>query len=1136
LIQELLGPERIFLGLRGDLPSVLSRFLASSSCPLPAEAVRSAILTEDAGRFEFASDSVAIPHLRIEGLAEPEAFLGIMPEGIAIKDRKANVILLLITPAEQTSRHLQLLERLYAVLPAARSGLLRAGSAAEALQAIALADEQPGRTSYINLTQEQVAHELKTHLDRGLSEEEAARRLAFHGSNLLRRQGKPSWFSRLCGNLFSFFAVLLWIAAGLCFVPGVDMPQLGLAILAVILANGFFAFIQEYQSERAVEALARLLAPRSRVLRDGKLLEIDAARIVPGDVVVLEEGDVVPADGRLIEAIEMEVDNSSLTGESTSSRRYKSDRPVLLSGKFLWIELPNIVFAGTSVVRGRGRAVVFGTGMQSEIGNIAAMTQAIAVEESPLQKELRGAVRVIAGLAGCFGLVFLFLGWLLADLGFIQALVFCIGIFVANVPEGLLPTVTLSLAMGVKRMAGRNALVKSLPAVETLGCTTVICSDKTGTLTRNLMTVNRIFTDGELVEVTGSGYLPEGKFFRNGKELSPAEVSRWTALWKLIECAASCNNAGLVRTGRDTAVTGDPTEAALLAVAQKAGWRGAHQRLHLNPFESIRKRMSVVVQPAGQPGKIAWVKGAPLEILDRCAMAIWEGRARHLDEDLKRRIIREHDALAKQGMRLLGLAYRDDEDLQRLESYPVGEVESQLVFLGITAMSDPVRSGVPEAIRACHTAGIRIIMITGDYSLTAESVGREVGLGEKGGLKVVAGGELAELSDEELRRLLADGESIFARVSPQQKLRIVSLLKDLGEIVAVTGDGVNDAPALKKADIGIAMGKRGSDVAREAADMVLTDDNFSSIVAAIEEGRAVFDNIKRFTAYILNSNPQEMYPYILWMMFPGVPLAMTVMGVLAVDVGTDLIPAMGLGREPPEPGIMKRPPRSRREKILSLPFVLNAYFVQGSILAFSCFACYLYFGWISGCWRPGLPLAAMPASPPGLNMAEASLLYLQSLTAYFLPTVTAQIANVLCKRSSTLSLFSRDFLSSPRRREILEAIAGWRLFRLKKKPPRLLRDGRGAEHHRIRPMLVKLAARLEKHYLLLNLFSNPLINLGILFELLLCALFFYTPLAGFYYFAPVPWHVYLFASSGTLLLLGFEEGRKYWLRKKARVR
>jgi sodium/potassium-transporting ATPase subunit alpha len=820
------------------------------------------------------------------------------------------------------------------------------------------------------------------------------------------------------------------------------------------------------------------------------------------------------------------------------------------------------VFAGTSLLRGRARAVVFGTGMNSEIGKIANLTQDIQAEQSPLQRQLRGTVYAIAALAGGLGLAFLFLGWLVAGLTFLEAFVFFIGLFVANVPEGLLPTVTLSLAMGVQRMAKRHALVKSLPSVETLGCTTVICCDKTGTLTQNLMMATEIAVDGEIVKVSGIGYRPQGEFSHDDRILSLDAISHWSALRRLLDCAFICNNAKLDRSGSDYRAIGDPTESALVCLAEKAGIRGTHQRLHLNPFESVRKRMSVVVKPHRQREATVYVKGAPLETLQQCDRIHWGDEVRPLTELDRKRILNENDAMADRGLRVLAFAYRDGEESSGAD-YSTANVETRLVYLGLVALSDPVRPEVPEAIRACHTAGIRVMMITGDYALTASSIAKQIGLTQN--LQVFTGADVSEMDDNKLRAILTKGETIFARVAPEHKLRIVAMLKQMGEIGAVTGDGVNDAPALKKADIGIAMGLRGNDVAKEAAHMILTDDNFSSIVAAIEEGRAVFDNMRRFMAYIFNHNPLEMYPYIVWLLFPGVPLAITVMGVLAVDVGTDLVPAMGLGIEPPERGIMERPPRRPDVKLLSIRFILQNYFIQGTLVTLSCYLTYFYFGWVTGYWRPGLSLSAMPPSPEGLKFNQASLIYLQSLTAYFFPAVTTQLANVHCQRSRRASLFSYEFLESRYRHETLDAISNWR-------PPRYTArvsveyHVKGAsefdlvraffalagslillpfrfvwmvalqslvqiERPVIAPFTTWLARFLERHYVIFNLISNPLIDLGILFELGLCYLFFYTPLSQIYYFAPVPWHVYLFAFHGTILLFAFEEAKKYYRRK-----
>ena len=1118
MIAERLDAAKIFFDLQGHFADTIERLAAQSSVPKLADEFHKGIHSLDKERFSYLGDGVAVPHLRIANLAAPELFLGLSPKGLTFNRHKVHLVLLLATPAAQTAEHLQLLQRISAILPAIRQRILQQRDAAAVLRLIAQTEQASRLPSYLNLTQEQIAFELQTDLDKGLTAEEAENRVLHYGANRLQHAPATPWHIKLAKNLFSFFAILLWLAGLLCFVPGVDLPQLGVAIITVIVINGLFAFWQEYKSDRALEMLQRLIAQHCRVIRDARLQDVPASLLVPGDIIAIEEGDVVPADARLLEAYEVEVDNSSLTGESTPARRYKSDQAILIEGPFLWIELPNAIFAGTSLLRGRARAVVFGTGEHSEIGKIANLTQDIEATASPLQKQLRGTVYSIAILAGGLGALFLLLGWLLAGLTFLEAFVFFIGLFVANVPEGLLPTVTLSLAMAVQRMAKRHALVKNLSSAETLGCTTVICCDKTGTLTQNLMMATEIVVDGRTIDVSGEGYRNRGAFSENESALSPADIARWPTLHRLLECAFVCNNARIDHLPAADRLIGDPTEGALLCLAEKAGLRGIHQRLHLNPFESTRKRMSVVVRHRGTHETIAYIKGAPVEMLQQCNRIHWNEAVRSLTELDRQRILKENDALARRGLRVLALAYRPGSEFGDSQ-FAAEPLESRLVYLGLVALTDPVRPEVPAAIRSCHDAGIRIVMITGDYALTAESIARQIGLGQNDPLAVHTGAEIASLTDAQLKTLLAHGEAIFARVAPEHKLRVVSMLKAMGEIVAVTGDGVNDAPALKKADIGVAMGMRGNDVAKEAAHMILTDDNFSSIVAAIEEGRAIFDNIKRFAAYVFNSNPQEIYPYLVWVLVPEMPLAMTVMGVLAVDVGTDLIPAMGLGIEPPEEDIMQRPPRDRGEKLLSLQFILRSYFVQGSLLAASCYATYYYMGWVAGVWQPGRSLTAMPATPAGLKFADASQLYLQTLTAYFFPTVTTQVVNVLCKRSSHQSLFAKNFLSEAYRLRCLNNLAHWR-WRISSHA-----DSRPA------PLMLGLSRFFHRHPRLFNLVANPLIDLGILFELVLCGLFFYTPLAGIYYFAPVPWQVYLFACHGGLILLAFEETKKYFRRR-----
>ena len=1167
MLREHLKAENIIFDLTGSADAAIETLIAANA-GADLGLVRTAFAEVGHSPYASVEHGVLIPHARVHGLKRTIAALGLSREGLNHGSGTVYVVLFIALPAGETAHELQLLQGMSSVLPAIAGELRELGEAAAVLDALKRGEEH-AKPSFRNLTQEQIEFELATDLKGGLTTREAQARLAEFGGNVVRRGRRVPWYVKLARNFFSFFAILLWGAAALCYVPGVDMPQLGTAIVIVVVVNGIFSFLQEFKSDKAVDALKRLMARTSKVMRDGAVTEIAADELVPGDVILLEEGDIVPADSRLVDAFDVEVDNSSLTGESTSAKRYKSDQPVLLEGRFLWIELPNIVFAGSTLIRGSGRAVVYATGMATEIGKIADLTLGIQSEPSPLQKQLKSTVYAISLLALTIGLTFLFMGWLVAGLSFVQAFIFFIGIFVANVPEGLLPTVTLSLAMGVTRMAKRNAIVKNLSSVETLGCTTVIGTDKTGTLTQNLMMVQQVIAGGDSFAVEGHGYDPAGRFLHAGKDFTREEIASHAPLKGLIDCGYICNNARLERVTGGTRVIGDPTEGCLQTLAARAGIAGTHQRLHLNPFESVRKRMSVVIHDLATRRRVAYVKGAPLETLACCDQIWLAGGVVTLTEGLREKIRGETDALAAQGYRVLAFASRSDDSLQRIQSFTVDNTETQLTFLGLAAISDPVRPGVAEAIQACHTAGIRIMMITGDYPLTAKSIAKQIGLGAGGEISVLTGTELAALSDAQVCEILKTGEPVFARVSPEQKLRIVTLLKSLGEIVAVTGDGVNDGPALKKADIGIAMGMRGTDVAKEAAEIILTDDNFSSIVAAIEEGRGIFDNIRKFSSYVFNSNPQELYPFLLWMLIPGYPLVMTVMGVLAVDVGTDLIPAMGLGIEPPEKGIMQRPPRKRGERLLSMPFILRSYLVQGSILAFSCFVTYYYFAWTMGFVSSGNWLMHLPASPAKLDMSQATHIYLQSLTAFFFPTIAVQIGNVLCKRSHTASLFSRSFLRESTRAADMAALRAYRpkrrtlsvniryrfeeahhddtqraffsqfgqliTFPFRVLYMRLANFTVGLRRITLVPVLRAMAAFFEKHPIFYNFVSNPLIDIGVAVQFLLCYAFFYTDLGKIYYFEPVPWHVYLFAFHGTVLIIAFEEVKKYFRRRGHRL-
>ncbi|NTU71510.1 MAG: cation-transporting P-type ATPase [Coriobacteriia bacterium] len=832
----------------------------------------------------------------------------------------------------------------------------------------------------------------------GLTSDEAARRLTEYGPNEIREiKGRPL-ILKFLENFYHLFAIMLWVGGGLAFVA--DMPQLGWAIFAVIFINAIFSFWQEFKAGKATEALKKMIPHKAKVIRDGAACEILAADLVPGDLMLLEEGDAISADARLIEEFELRTNNATLTGESEPVRKSAMAHD---DDKLTELEMPNLVFAGTSVAYGSGRAVVFATAMDTQFGKIAELTQSVESELSPLQKEMEKVTQTVAIIATAIGVSFFFMGYYLGGLSLIEGFVFSIGIIVALVPEGLLPTVTLSLAMGVQRMAQRHALIKKLSSVETLGCTTVICTDKTGTLTKNEMTVTGAWTDGMTFDVSGGGYEPVGEFSRGG---TPLDATQNASVMRLVTAAALCNNARLLAPngGSDAwTILGDPTEAAMLVAARKAGFdvdveTTRIKRVFELPFDSVRKRMSAIYLAAG--ARTAYVKGAPREVLDLCTHIQTADGAVEIGSAQREAIIAQNDAFARDGLRVLATAYRpiaDDEN-----DYSPETTERNLVFVGLMAMMDPPREEVAVAVQECHTAGIRIIMITGDYGLTAESIARRIGIVKADKARILTGNELNDLSDEGLREALDAGDVLFARVSPEHKMRIAQALKDMGNVVAMTGDGVNDAPALKVADIGVAMGIAGTDVAKEAADMILTDDNFASIVHAIEEGRAVYDNIRRFVGYIFASNVPELLPFIFFVLFK-VPLALTVMQILAIDLGTDMIPALALGTEAAEPGIMKRPPRARTERMLNGRLLWRSMFFLGGIQGIAAMAAFFSYYMLHDGWTFAAGVGAMAASGP---------IYASATTMTHASVVTTQIGNAFAQRTNRESVFKIGLFSN----------------------------------------------------------------------------------------------------------------------------
>lgn len=844
------------------------------------------------------------------------------------------------------------------------------------------------------LTAEEIYKELDTS-SKGLTNDEARLRVQKYGYNEITEVKKSSLIAKFLSNFTNLLAILLWLASILAFIGG--MPELGFTIILVIIINALFSFWQEFKAEQATESLKKMLPQYVKVIRNGCTVQIIAKELVPGDLISLEEGDHVPADARLIEAFEIKTINAALTGESEPVRR-TSD--VVLEKDVSILQASNIVFMGTNVTSGSGIAIVYATGMNTQFGKIASLTQNIKIEQSPLQKQLQKVAKFIAYLSLAMGIFFFLIG-LMMGRSLIDTFMFAIGIITANVPEGLLPTVTLALAVGVQRMAKRNALVKKLSSVETLGGATVICTDKTGTLTQNEMTVKEIWTPAFKYKVSGVGYEPNGDFFIGEDKINLKTLSNELSLF--LKVGLLCNNSRIVKPSNENPswnIIGDPTEGALVVAAEKAGFTREeilkeYPLVYELPFDSKRKRMSTIHN--AENDIYVFTKGAPKETISVCNY-IFDGKdgIRKLDKEDIQKVIEQNDAFAKEGLRVLALAYKNINKIDK--ECTIDNTENNLVFIGLAAMMDPPRPEVKKAVENAQKAGIKIIMITGDYGLTAESIARKIGIVNSSNPRIITGNELDKISDIDLKNELKNREIIFSRAAPENKMRVVSMLKEMGEVVAVTGDGVNDSPALKKADIGVAMGRSGTDVAREVATMVLTDDNFASIVNAIEEGRTVYDNVRKFITYIFAHLTPEAIPYILFALF-NIPLPITVMQILAIDIGTETLPALALGVEKSEPGIMERPPKSPNEKLLNFSIFFRGYILLGLISSVAVLSGYF---WVlyGGGWHWGQILDA------------ANPLAKKAATMTFLGIVIMQVANVFACRTEVASMFSIGILTN----------------------------------------------------------------------------------------------------------------------------
>ncbi len=845
---------------------------------------------------------------------------------------------------------------------------------------------------------------------RGLSTAAADQKLKDHGPNILPEAKKTPLSRKIVIQLKNLFNVLLLFAASLSFITGLTAHDtssihMGFAILLVVIVSVVFSLFQEHRAERAIEALRRLVPENIKVVRNGKVIQALASGIVPGDIISLEDGDKVPADSRLIVAHQLSIDNSILTGESEPQPRCDTcNNPQDCTME----DMTNLVLAGTTVSSGSGTAVVLRTGIDTRFGQVIGIARAIEEPLSPLQKEINYAARLSFVAAICIGVLFLIIALQFLHLQFSESLLFMIGVMVCLVPEGLQMTLTLALALSSVAMSKHNVVVKRLSAVETLGSTTVICTDKTGTITEGQMTVRKVWMGGQEFDVSGEGYEPEGSIYLDGKELKASDRRDLHALCKV---AALDNKATLIppldrRKFRWTAV-GDSTDAALLVLAAKAGIdpKAALMEQPLTgmiPFDSNRKMMTSVHQ-ASDDRVTAYVKGAGNEVLSRCETALWEDRIVPMTPETAGRISAQIDAFAREAYRVIALGFRELD--AKPDKYESASVETNLTFVGLVAILDPPRHDVAKAVAKARSAGIRIIMMTGDHQFTAEAIARKVGIITSSDHQVISCEKLAGRTDEELSEILKTPELVFARVTPEQKLRIVQVLKKNGEIVAVTGDGVNDAPALMEADIGVAMGITGTDVARESADMVLLDDNFATIVEGVEIGRSVFENLKKFVVYVYGHNWAELLTFIMFVLL-HTPLPLAVVGVLAIDLLLEIPPSLSLTMESPEPGIMDRPPRSRRSRLFDAKTLVRSCYIgtlTGLVAIFWCFSV-----WSEGGWSLGASEIADKAT------------YLRGTTVVLVGIMAGQLGNLFATRTNIKSTFT---LGLSRNRWLLPSIA-----------------------------------------------------------------------------------------------------------------
>jgi len=862
-----------------------------------------------------------------------------------------------------------------------------------------------GRAALANI--EDLFKELQTG-PQGLSDEEAKRRLLKMGLNVLPKSKKVSLARKIASQLRNMFNLLLLVASLLSFLSGFlsndpSSIQMGLAILVVVVINIVFSLFQEYRAERAVQVIKSLIPTKTKAIRNGQMKEIAVTDAVPGDILAFEEGDRVPADLRLISAFEVSVDNSILTGESEPQRRFATMSPNVETDTPY--DVYNILFAGTTLVTGIARGVVLSTAKNTEFGRIVSLSGEAHEPMSSLERDINHTARLNFLLAIGVSLIFFSAALLFVGLNLATSILFAVGVMICLVPEGFQLTVSLSLALTARKMAERNVVVKRLSSVETAGSMTVLCVDKTGTITSGEMMVKKLWTAGKIFEVIGDGYSPDGYITFNGKKIGRIENS---AVSKLLEVSAFCNNAKLNapsdRIGRWT-VLGDHTDGAFLVFAGKGDFNvsealAENERINLIPFDSKRRMMtSVHRNPKGE--STAFTKGAGLEVLKRCTHVFYDNEYIPLTDETKNAVTKQMNDFALEGFRVLAMATKalsnEPENLCQ-------DVEENMAFLGLAALLDPPRPKVEAAVQEAKNAGVRVIMLTGDHELTAYSIAKKVGIITSEDQKVFTGKEISQMNDEDLTGILVRGESVFARITPEQKLRIVHVLKSMGEVVAVTGDGVNDSPALAEANVGIAMGAGGTDVARESADIILLDNDFTSIVEGIRLGRSTFDNLRKFVYYVYTHNWAELVAFLVFVLLQT-PLPLLVIQVLAIDLAMDVLPSLALIMEPPEPDVMMKPPRRNGARLINVSTLLKGLYI--GVFA-SVVGIYLAFNvWGGAGWMLGQ------------STVNDAGIYARGTTIVMTGIMMGQLGNLFSARTSSISAFK---LSPFRNRWILPGI------------------------------------------------------------------------------------------------------------------